>query len=91
MYQYLGYSGKPWVSAVSLAWGGCGGGVMLGGWYHCVSISWVLGQTMGGCSQPCRGVSGVMLGGWYNIVSRYLGYSGKPWVSAVSLAGGVGG
>ena len=52
--QYLGYSEKPWVSAVSLA-----GGVVwatLGGWYHCVSVSRVLGEAMGVCNQPCGGV-----------------------------------
>ena len=38
--------------------------MMLGGWYHCVSVSRVLGRAMDGCSQPC--------GGWGNDVGRVV-------------------
>ena len=53
----------------------CGGvsGVMLGGWWHCVSVSRVLGQAMDGCSQPCGG-SGRDDVGW--LVSLCLSISG---------------
>ena len=69
--RYLGYSGKPWMAAVSIV--GEVGGVMLGGWYHCASISRVLGEAMGVCRQPC-GRCGVGDVGW--LVSLCLGISG---------------
>ena len=53
--RYLGYSGKPWMAAISLVGEGKGEG-MLGAWYHCVSVSRVLGEALGVCNQLCAGV-----------------------------------